>query len=359
MTGQRRYPRCVRLAFTLIELLVVIAIIAILIGLLLPAVQKVREAAARAKCQNNLKQLGIACHNYHDSISQFPPAVQIAGNPVNGAFDLVSAYRNPGFGPNWAVLILPYIEQNNLYEQFATGINNFMPSNGADQSWLGIRGYKIPLMLCPADLGADNPFSLNGGNWARGNYAACAGPGWLNETLGGQSSESPFGPDLPGVSGGIFAVNWGDTLAKLAGEDGAANTIMLNEVRIGLNQLDRRGVWAMGLSGSSVTAANAVGDCTTPNDMNEYSDDIENCNDIRVAMGLGTTGLGRLKMGCSDDNMPQNWPNWQGQARSRHVNGVNSCFGDGSVRFINDNVNQTIWFYLNSRNDGQAIPANF
>src|SRR6516165_9589684 len=121
-------------AFTLIELLVVIAIIAILIGLLLPAVQKVREAAARMKCSNNLKQIGIALHSYHDSNGKFPPAVQIAVPPANGTQNIMSAYRTPGFGPNWAIFILPHIEQDNLYKANSTGIQNFLPSNGTDQS---------------------------------------------------------------------------------------------------------------------------------------------------------------------------------------------------------------------------------
>src|SRR4051812_6945338 len=116
----RLSPR--RSAFTLIELLVVIAIIAILIGLLLPAVQKVREAAARIKCANNLKQVGLAAHNYHDANGVFPPAVQLArivGGPnnvgANGTQDLLSIYRTPHFGPNWAVLMLPFIEQDAIY----------------------------------------------------------------------------------------------------------------------------------------------------------------------------------------------------------------------------------------------------
>jgi prepilin-type N-terminal cleavage/methylation domain-containing protein/prepilin-type processing-associated H-X9-DG protein len=333
--------------FTLIELLVVIAIIAILIGLLLPAVQKVREAAARVKCQNNLKQIGLAAQNFHDSYGLFPPAVQIANAPPNGTQNMCSMYRSPAPGPNWCVLLLPYFEQDNLFKQYATGIMNYLPSNGSDQSWQGLRGTSISILLCPSDSGANTPFALNGGNWARGNYAANAGPGWLNDTLGGQSTG--------GNSGGLFGVNWGPTLAQVSGADGTANTIMFNEVRIGLNASDRRGCWAMGVGGASITCANAIGDCTTPNDMNEYSDDTEDCQAARQAAGVGDSGLGRLQMGCSDDNKPQNWPNWQAQARSRHTNGVNACYADGSVHFITNSIPQDVWFNLNSRNDGLTV----
>src|SRR3954464_4781052 len=113
------HPRPSRSAFTLIELLVVIAIIAILIGLLLPAVQKVREAAARLSCQNNIKQLGLACHNYHDANGALPPAVQ-----MNSGVDRTVA-SGQNFGPNWIVLVLPYFEQDNLYRSAGTSIQNY------------------------------------------------------------------------------------------------------------------------------------------------------------------------------------------------------------------------------------------
>src|SRR5262245_25739991 len=114
MTHLRSLLRRWRVGFTLIELLVVIAIIAILIGLLLPAVQKVREAAARMQCQNNLKQLGIAAHTYNDAKGKFPPAVQMSYAQW-GNWDLDSTATQP-FGPNWAIFILPYIEQDNLFK---------------------------------------------------------------------------------------------------------------------------------------------------------------------------------------------------------------------------------------------------
>jgi prepilin-type N-terminal cleavage/methylation domain-containing protein/prepilin-type processing-associated H-X9-DG protein len=338
-----RRPAQVHRAFTLIELLVVIAVIAILIGLLVPAVQKVRESAARAQCLNNLKQLGVAAHAYHDVYKQFPPALEVAAI-TGGETDLASAYRAPGFGPNWAIYLLPYIEQAPLYK--LTNAKNYLATNGADQTWRNVRGSSLPLLLCPSDGGDQStPFALNGGGWARGNYAANAGPGWFQGTVGGGST--------PANSGGPMGINWG---ARLTGiPDGTSNTVLFTEVRVGLNTNDRRGVWAMGVGGASVTAANAIGDCTTPNDTNEYSDDIEDCLLVRQALGIGNKGLGPLRMGCSDDNTPRNWPNWQAQARSLHPGGVNLCLCDGSVRFISDAIPQSVWLLLNSRNDGQAF----
>jgi prepilin-type N-terminal cleavage/methylation domain-containing protein/prepilin-type processing-associated H-X9-DG protein len=345
-------PRARRRAFTLIELLVVIAIIAILIGLLLPAVQKVREAAARIKCSNNIKQIAIACHSYHDRMNTFPPAVQLINpiltSPQNGTGSTannMSSYRTPGFGPNWAVLILPDIEQSALYNQYQTSINNFVPSGGTDQSWRGLRGNKIPTYLCPSDTGQDTLFSLNGGGWARGNYAANAGGGWICDSVNGRSTDNN--------RGGIIVINGGIKMTDIS--DGTANTVLINELRVGLNDKDRRGVWSMGVGGSSLTGALGFGDCGTPNDTNEYSDDIENCNDVRQALGVGNSGLAIKKMGCSNDNLPNNWPNWQAGARSQHSGGVNAAMADGSVRFVRDSITVTAWHWSNGRSDGAIV----
>src|SRR5205809_2462129 len=153
-----------RSAFTLIELLVVIAIIAILIALLVPAVQKVREAASRTQCMNNLHQLGIAAHSYNDVYKHLPPAVQIATPPANGSQSIVSAYRTPGFGPNWAIFLLPYVEQMPLYQSI--NVSSYVGSAGADQSWRTLRDKSVPVYICPADPGAANLgfFALNGGS---------------------------------------------------------------------------------------------------------------------------------------------------------------------------------------------------
>ena len=136
----------IRSAFTLIELLVVIAIIAILIGLLLPAVQKVREAAARAKCQNNLKQLGLAMHNYHSALNMFPPGQGV-----------VVANGNNGY--NVLAHILPYIEQDNVYRSF-----DFLQSSSTGNN-ATVRATVISTFLCPSDPGvAPVPSATGGGN---------------------------------------------------------------------------------------------------------------------------------------------------------------------------------------------------
>lgn len=353
-------PMAARFAFTLIELLVVIAIIGVLIGLLLPAIQKVREAANRSQCSNSIKQLCTAAFQYMDAYQRMPPAVLVA-NTTLAEMNMVSAYRNPGVGPNWAVLLLPYIEQDNLYK---TGnVTNYMASNGTDQTWRNMRTTPISLMICKSDKG-QVPFTLNGGNWARGNYGANAGSGWLHWTLAG-SSWTGNAQDSIAIynstpakhnGGGYMGVNWGATAGDLAGDsnDGSSTTILFNELRQGVAPNDRRGVWAMGGAGSSITAALAIGDSYYPNDAQPKSDDIEDCSAFNTTLDLVA-----ITMGCSYDNPNRNWPNWQGEARSIHPQGgVNSGFGDGSVRFITNKITTAVWFSMNSRNDGTPYTYN-
>jgi prepilin-type N-terminal cleavage/methylation domain-containing protein len=353
------------LGFTLVELLVVIAIIGVLVALLLPAVQTAREASRRSACTNNIRQMGIAAHNFCDVQGRFPVGVQIANPPVAGSTPTLSAYRTPGFGPNWAVLMLAYYEQGGLYDQNAQGINNFLPSNGNDQSWRRVAPVRLKAFLCPSDNNNRVAFILNptppfNTEWARGNYGANAGPGWLNWTNDGKSHDGgarDAAGSVRGLAGGVFGVNYGSRMSELVSQDGTSNTILFNELRSGINVNDRRGTWAMGVAGASMTAASSIGDATVPNDANEFSDDIEDCNATRMMAGIdGRTGMSRTRMGCSNDNLPMNWPNWQAQARSLHPGGVNVCFGDCSTRLVSNNIAQSIWYLLNSREDGKAIP---
>jgi prepilin-type N-terminal cleavage/methylation domain-containing protein len=158
--GSRTHPRA---GFTLIELLVVIAIIAILIGLLLPAVQKVREAAARAKCQNNIKQISLACHNLNDAYSGKLP-------PVAGAFPAGSANSGTVF-----YYLLPFIEQDNIYKGSTTAAGVSSPSNVLAGSNPPTRAYSTVIKgyLCPSDGSApDNTHPVGSFLFATSNYAA-------------------------------------------------------------------------------------------------------------------------------------------------------------------------------------------
>lgn len=341
-----RSPRR-RRAFTLIELLVVIAIIAILIGLLLPAVQKVREAAARMQCGNNLKQLGVAAHNFHDNFGQLPPCVFMhtsVGNPAD---------FNQNFGPNWAILLLPYIEQENVIKPYAASVIAY-PSNG-DSSWRAIRSNKIKTYLCPSDIGGASTCARAGGNWARGNYGANSGPGmfWIGANEGSMTSsggvmyESTWGisgyyaSNVAGLmGGGVFTVNYGRKLTDII--DGTSSTIMFDELRIGPSDNDIRGTWAMGQAGASISAANGRLDTPSPNVSLSGWDDIQGGDD-RPDIGMGCCS------GCGS---------WQVTAKSRHSGGVMTCFSDGSVKYVNNSVDSRIWFLLHSRNDGQTI-ANY
>jgi prepilin-type processing-associated H-X9-DG protein len=135
--------------------------------------------------------------------------------------------------------------------------------------------------------------------------------------------------------------------------DGASTTIMFTELRSGVNAQDPRGCWALGYPGSSVTAANAIGDCLTPNNDSEDADDVSGCPNFKYA-GIGL----KDQMGCGVDLLGFSYPSWQAQSRSMHPGQVSVCFADGSVRFISNYVSPATWFYMLSSCDGANYTEN-
>jgi prepilin-type N-terminal cleavage/methylation domain-containing protein/prepilin-type processing-associated H-X9-DG protein len=252
--------RCLgRFGFTLIELLVVIAIIAVLIGLLLPAVQKVREAANRAQCTNNLHQLGLALHNYHDSQGSFPCGYVCSQPQAN------PDYTSPGWG--WAALILPYIEKGNLSRQ----INFALPIE--DSSNFAARTMILKLYVCPSDrsTGIFTVYSKNNtplAQAATNSYAACHGIGIdLDEEL----------DDFNGMFSRNSQVRFADV------SDGTSNTIAIGERGAFFTQTPWAGAVSFGTTritpNAPVINSNAIEDAPT---QTLAHIDVETINDPRA-----------------------------------------------------------------------------
>jgi len=292
-----------RVGFTLVELLVVIAIIGVLIALLLPAVQQAREAARRMQCTNNLKQLGLAVHNYHDTFGTLPSGWIRPGN--------LSNFQNNNYW-GWGTLILPFIEQNALHDQIDFNWewvkDSSLGNPNTNLSTTVINGY-----LCPSDItgGTNGKENDNGTS----NYLGSYGNKSLNGTEYGTNDDN-----------GIFSRNSNVGLRDIT--DGTSNTIVFGE-KTG-REIDgndfRAGLWA------------GVRDNDNGSGRKPF-----------LCIGRGPGGATNYENGVNGTNT------WT-LSVSLHPGGANVGMSDGSVRFLPETIHLNAYRFMVQRDDGQVIP---
>jgi len=316
-------PR-LRRAFTLVELLVVIAIIGILVALLLPAIQAAREAARRSQCQNNLKNLALALHNYHDTAKSFPAAVNTVANANAGVMDGSRIFSS------WAIAILPKLEEQALADKFVINATTRVTDGKVPgEKNYDPRGTELQVFLCPSDNGAGHKYQgkfggIDSPNWARGNYGLNGYQNYPTTFFSLPTDKNyPYWDDL---NAGIGGINKSNSIAKIT--DGTSCTIMLEEMRVGLADDDPRGVWALGMCGSNYHCRQASNLTNSPNSCGGGDDDVYNGNNLITELGES------MRAECMYPDT--GGVSGQSVVRSRHPGGVMVAMADASVRFITD-----------------------
>jgi prepilin-type N-terminal cleavage/methylation domain-containing protein/prepilin-type processing-associated H-X9-DG protein len=336
-----------RRGFTLIELLVVIAIIAVLIALLLPAVQAAREAARRAQCTNNLKQIGLAIHNYHDANLVFPPA------------------RKGCCWGTWNIFILPYLEQTAAYNAWNSyGNNSGLPGyiDGTFRYFgsanITVANMSISAFLCPSDLGTNpnNPvtttvngvryeckfrnYVVNQGNTNVGqmNYPALTTPTLITFAGAPFYDEGSPNIDIQPQSSYFPGRNTRNIVGIAAITDGTSNTLAVSEVIMSQGSGDLRGFTQWGDATGFETN---IGPNSSSPDQHDWSTNWPNGPPLVPV----------------PSNLSVNNDKYYA-ARSRHPGGVNTAMCDGSVRFFKNSINIFIWRGLSTTNGGEVISAD-
>jgi prepilin-type N-terminal cleavage/methylation domain-containing protein/prepilin-type processing-associated H-X9-DG protein len=340
-----------RSGFTLIELLVVIAIIGVLMALLLSAVQAAREAARRMQCTNNLKQIGIALHGYHDVHNSLPPG-RIASRNCPRGFQ-TGCQNTP-----WFTQLLPQLEQQSLYDalNFELGAEGpLMPLPLGIFANATVGSTKLGLFQCPSDY--ENQFQvptsflgglLSGSILTKGNYAGS----WGN-TYWGQDQPNPgllLRDSLTGAPGRFLPSAFGHQSVNVPKvRDGLSNTVFVAEVTQGTLNDTRGLIWTVVMGGSCFSTR------FTPNKFRDYFGLENDADRVRLAIFCDNQPGDGLPCVAAADSIGLR--SFAG-SKSRHPGGVNVLLGDGSARFVKDSISHPVWIGLNSIQSGELISAD-
>jgi prepilin-type N-terminal cleavage/methylation domain-containing protein/prepilin-type processing-associated H-X9-DG protein len=311
-----------RRGFTLVELLVVVAILAVLIGLLLPAVQQVRGAASRMQCANNLKQLGLAMHGYHDARRAFPPAYVNKGG----------SWQNSGFGftHGWAPFLLPYLEQQPLFNRYRWDLPQYAPENGP------VIAAQLRVFQCPSAPEQDRymtfgPFAYFKTQGACGDYAVALGVDPVLAQLGLVSPARDYRGALTNTPTPALALSPAPAGTRLTDiTDGTSTTLLVTE------GAGRPRLWQAGQAGPDQLLVGGP--------WNHFKGDII----LQGSSPDGTAQPGPCALNCTND----------AEVYAFHPGGANAVFADGHVQFLNAGLDIRTLARLITRAGGETVPGD-